>query len=150
MTVVPSRGLRNNNPGNIRHSNTKWQGAEELHLDKDFVTFTDAKYGIRAIVKTLKTYYLARKANDGSKIDTVKEVIERWAPPVENNTNAYTKHVAQLIGVGANKKINLLQWHIMYSLVLAIIHHENGIQPYSAEVIEEGLKLGGITNGKLS
>ncbi len=148
--MTTTRGIRNNNPGNIRHSTIKWFGAEDIKLDNEFVTFKKPEYGIRAIVKILSTYYRAKKAKDGSKIDTVKEVIDRWAPPIENNTNAYSKHVAQLLNIDENKPINLLQYHIMYSLVLSIIHHENGTQPYSAEVVEEGLKLGGITNGKFS
>ena len=74
----PSRGIRNNNPGNIRRSKDKWQGAAKEQPDKNFVTFTSPVWGIRAIARILIRY------QDNYGCDTVAKHIARWAPPSEN------------------------------------------------------------------
>ena len=51
------RGIRNNNPLNIRHSADQWQGACEEQKDKSFVQFKTMAYGYRAAWKTLQSYY---------------------------------------------------------------------------------------------
>mgnify|MGYP003533551919 FL=1 len=43
-----SRGIRNNNPLNIRLSADKWQGMREEQTDKAFVQFKSMAYGYRA------------------------------------------------------------------------------------------------------
>lgn len=52
MKSLP-RGLRNNNPGNIRTTKDKWQGLREKQTDKDFFQFTEMKWGYRALIRTL-------------------------------------------------------------------------------------------------
>lgn len=138
------RGIRNNNPGNIRLSKTQWQGATGPQTDPDFVVFDEPRWGIRAIARTLITYQDKRKAADGSKIDTVAEVIHRWAPPNENDTEAYANHVARIMTLGANDAINVHQYDHLEPLVKAIIRHENGVQPYSQAEIDAGLRLAGV------
>ena len=51
-----TRGLRNNNPLNIRRNNTKWQGLSVTQTDKSFFQFKTMAYGYRAAFKTLQTY----------------------------------------------------------------------------------------------
>ena len=51
------RGIRNNNPLNIRHSADRWQGARGEQKDKSFVQFKSMAYGYRAAWKTLQSYY---------------------------------------------------------------------------------------------
>lgn len=140
------RGLRNNNPGNIdRVAGVRWQGqADDQSGDPRFVVFTDAKWGIRAICRTLITYQDKRQAADGSKIDTVAEIVDRWAPPVENNTGAYAEHVAKLLSVGTDDTIDVYDWATMRGLVLAIIEHENGFQPFDNATIDSGLIAAGL------
>lgn len=131
------RGIRLNNPGNIRHSKDDWQGKSADQPDRSFVKFDLPIYGIRAMVRILLNY--ERKG-----FDTIREVITRWAPPAENDTGSYVSHVASLVGVDADELIDLDRFDIMLPLVKAIIRHENGEQPYSDRILTEGLRLGGV------
>ena len=78
-----SRGLRNNNPGNIRITKDKWQGLREKQEDKSFFQFKEMKWGYRALIRTLQNY---RKRHG---CQTITEFIKRWAPENENNTAVY-------------------------------------------------------------
>ena len=78
-TMNQTRGIRNNNPFNIRRSSTRWQGARKEQTDKSFVQFETMAYGYRAAWKILQTYY-ERFCTQG-KAYTVRNIIERWAPP---------------------------------------------------------------------
>ena len=133
------RGIRNCNPGNIRHGEN-WEGLHPYsnELDNSFCVFISAKYGIRALCKILMTY----KKKYG--IDTIQGVINRYAPPVENDTDYYIKHVAQKLGVEPTQPVNILQPEVMFLLISAIILHENGKQPYSEADIRAGMLLAGL------
>lgn len=135
--MTEPRGIRNNNPGNLRHG-SKWQGRHSVQTDPAFVQFVSPEHGIRALAKVLLTYYA------GYELDTVAEIIARWAPPVENNTAAYIAAVAKAMGVRADESLVVAQRPAMVPLVKAIIRHENGVQPYSDEVIERGLDMAGM------
>lgn len=147
---MTSRGIRNHNPGNIdRQPGVKWQGqADDQSSDPRFVVFKTAPWGIRAIARVLITYQTARLARDGSRIDTIREIIDRWAPRVENNTDAYAAHVAKLTGIGADDPVDVSDYGTMFAIVTAIITHENGCQPYSHAEIEAGLFLADIVPGR--
>ena len=54
---MKSRGIRNNNPLNIRRSTDRWEGARIEQTDKAFVQFTSMAYGYRAAWKTLESYW---------------------------------------------------------------------------------------------
>ena len=145
--IVQPRGIRNNNPGNIRWRDD-WQGliAPNMRTDKDFCQFTEPAYGIRAICRILLNY--GSKAGTPGvgqpNIDTVREIIGRWAPPSENDTETYIASVARSVDVLPNQHIDVTEPRIMRGLVVAIIRHENGQQPYSLTIINEGLRLAGI------
>lgn len=128
-----TRGLRNNNPGNIRKSGDNWYGLAPKQTDSQFFQFSNAKYGIRALGKILlnyeRLYYL----------DTVRKIITRWAPGHENPTASYVDYVARKIGVGADDVISVRS-HLA-DLTKAIISFENGFNPYSDGVINEGLAM---------
>ncbi len=128
-----TRGLRNNNPGNIRKSSDHWQGLAAEQPDPEFFTFVAPEYGIRALVKIL-----ARYANVYGLV-TVRGIISRWAPPSENDTESYIRSVSSRLGVGSDDRLNVRER--MPDLVAAIIHHENGIQPYSMATIDKGISL---------
>lgn len=137
-------GIRNNNPGNIvRVKGVTWEGQADKQGGR-FVKFDNPVYGIRAICRTLIVYADARKARDGSRIDTVREVIERWAPPTENDTGAYADHVASRLGARADDALEIKDPAVMRRLIEAIILHECGSQPYTAAQIEKGMLLAGI------
>ena len=143
MALQP-RGIRNNNPGNIRWGDN-WQGLVPVdkRTDKSFAQFTQPIYGIRALAKVL-TNYTKREGlpNVGKKnIDTVREIISRWAPPNENDTEAYIRSVAKAIGVEPNDPINVFDKTIMSGLVKAIIRHENGMMSYTDDVIDRAIAM---------
>lgn len=138
------RGIRNNNPGNIRVGDP-WQGlaerdqmTEAQKAETEFCVFADPTWGIRAIARLLVNY------QDRYGLNTVRGIIDRWAPPVENDTRAYQASVAGQIGVGVSDQINVHQYVTMAPLVRAIILHENGRQPYTSGQIDEGLRLAGV------
>jgi hypothetical protein len=113
--------------------------------DPRFVVFDAPRWGIRAIARTLITYQDHRRALDGSEIDSAQEFIERWAPEKENNTNAYAKFVADMLNKAANEEtLDVYDYDTMRTLVIAIITMECGSNPYSDDVINNGLRLAGI------
>jgi len=154
VTVEPNlrlpRGIRNHNPGNIERDGTRWQGMAREQSDARFVVFSEAKWGIRAIARILITYQDRRRAVDGSRIDTVRKFISRWAPPSENDTDAYARTVARALGVGADDAgIDVYDFDTMLGLVRAIIRYENGNPNaagnwYPADTYAAGLRLAGI------
>jgi hypothetical protein len=145
--VGQTRGQGNNNPGNIDRTKprTPWQGrvADADINEPRFEQFVHAKWGIRAIAGTLMAY------RDKHDLDTVRGMIDRWAPPVENNTSAYVTAVCASVGCQPDDHLDLQVYVIMRGLVVGIIQHENGKQPYSEALIEEGIKLSGVITNDL-
>ncbi|PHM67711.1 structural protein [Xenorhabdus kozodoii] len=129
-----SRGIRNNNPGNIRHGD-KWQGLCRRQTDKSFCQFVAPEYGIRAMLKILRNY--ERKYGD----NTIRQFISRWAPPNENDTESYIAYVSQSVGIDSRSVINVNHKPTMTALVKAMIQMENGKQPYSDEIFEKAFNL---------
>ncbi|MFI3241771.1 MAG: structural protein [Alphaproteobacteria bacterium] len=130
------RGIRNNNPGNIRHG-ANWIGLEpnSKELDKSFCVFKSPVYGIRALAKVLLNYQRLYKIN------TIRGIINRYAPPNENNTDSYINAVANQLGIGADDLIDIKEPCILVVLIKAIIRHENGVQPYDTQTILEGIEI---------
>lgn len=116
-----SRGLRNNNPLNIRRNSTKWQGLSEKQTDKSFFQFTDAYWGYRAAFITLRNYFVKHK------LKTLKSWIYRWAPPVENDSEAYLSLVEKKSGIKADEMPDVQDMGTMCSIVAAMSLMENGV-----------------------
>lgn len=133
-----SRGIRNNNPGNIRKSRDKWQGLAEKQADKEFFVFKAPEWGIRALARVLIKY------QDKHKLDTLTGIINRYAPPTENKTKAYITAVSLTTGFQPNQKLDLHTYEHLFPLVKAIIKHENGVQPYDDGTINHGVMLAGV------
>lgn len=127
------RGIRNNNPGNLRKSEAfTWQG--EIGVDDaGFVIFDSIQNGLRALSRTLRTY------RNSHGLNTVAGIINRWAPDNENDTDSYIESVSQRLGVGRDTPLGLGHYP---ALVEAIIIHENGQQPYDLAMIEQGVTQG--------
>jgi hypothetical protein len=126
------RGIRNNNPLNIEYRSTNgWEG--QTGSDGRFARFRTPEQGIRAGVVTLQTY-----ASRG--LNTVAEIIGTWAPPSENNTSAYAASIARAIGVGPNDPIDTRDPRVLTQMIAGMIQIENGEQPYSPELIREGVQ----------
>lgn len=141
-TALP-RGIRNQNPGNIRKTKIAWKG-KVPSPDGEFEQFISPEMGIRAIAKDILTGY--RRGDD-----TVAKIIAAWAPPSENNTAAYVKTVAAHVGVLPDQVIDVDSWAIMRPLVEAIIRVENGdpskygrARWYEPEVIRRALFDAGV------
>lgn len=132
------RGIRNNNPGNIRRSKDPWQGLAEKQTDRAFFKFVSAIYGIRALARVLIAY------QDKHKLRTIKSIIGRWAPKSENDTEAYVRSVAKHATLDANQKLDMHRFEHLRPVVEAIIWHENGQQPYSDTEITKALVLAGV------
>ena len=127
-----TRGLRNNNPLNIRHSADHWQGAAEEQTDKAFVQFKTLAYGYRAAWKVLESYF--KTFHNERKPYTVRNIIARWAPAQENDTEAYIRSVVNLAGLGGNENMprplryyNYNELEKMVRLIAAMTCVENGI-----------------------
>lgn len=133
LDMTLPRGVRLNNPGNIRHGDN-WRGMAPDQPDQSFVYFTDPRYGIRAMVKILQSY---RRRG----IRTVRDIINTWAPPIENNTAAYVESVAGRMGVSPDAPIDLENTGQVIELLQAITLHENGQQPYNRATFEQGVEL---------
>lgn len=131
-------GIRNNNPGNLRSSEFKGTVGVD---SKGYGKFESPEAGLRAMAKNL----LVQQEKHG--LNTVEAIIDKYAPPSENNTAAYISTVAKAIGVGPADKLNLKDPATMQRLMTAMIKHENGVQPYSAEQIAGGAAaaIGGDT-----
>lgn len=146
MSGIP-RGVRNCNPGNIDYNPAnKWQGQLGLETGVSkprFARFSDPKFGIRALAKLLLNY--RTKAGTpgvgGSGIDTPIEFISRWAPSNENNTKAYAQAVATRLGIKMDEHIDITNPATLRSVVISIIKHENGTQPYSDQLIDEAIEM---------
>jgi hypothetical protein len=136
MSTRQPRGIRNNNPGNIESSQDVWQGI--AGNDGRFAKFTDVKWGIRAMAKVLITY----QKRHG--LETIQDMIFRWAPPVENKTDSYVDVVATACGKDALEPVDVTQESVMLPMIKAMIAVENGLQPYTDAQIKEGLALAGV------
>ncbi|HDS7133377.1 TPA: hypothetical protein QH369_000110 [Klebsiella aerogenes] len=126
------RGVRNNNPGNLEASSSNpWVG--QTGSDGRFAKFETPEHGIRALGRNLISY-------QRQGIDTVGEIINRWAPPSDNNdTAAYIKAVCAQLGVTANQPLDASNPDTLQALCAAIIKHENGSQPYSQDQLSTGV-----------
>lgn len=139
------RGIRNNNPLNIRHSKNQWQGTATTQTDKDFVQFQSMAYGYRAAWRTLNTYY--QKLKERKKHFTVENIIRRWAPPTENDTPAYIRTVLTLSGIGGQENLlppqNVMGYERLSRLIAAMTVMENGIRmsQVDTEAIFQGYRL---------
>lgn len=116
------RGLRNNNPGNIKYNAANnWQG--QVGSDGTFAIFSSYKWGIRAMMKLLMNYY----NNNGLR--TVRGIVSKWAPAGSgegNPTNAYINKVANEIGVHPDDQL-AYEYNTFAALVISMAAFETGI-----------------------
>lgn len=142
FTRIP-RGVRNNNPGNIRISNQPWVGKVVNNTDSVFEQFDTAEFGIRAICRIIATYLK-------KDINTITLIINRWAPPHENDTDKYINFVCDTTGLGPNETVRYNVSHVN-PLLKAIITMENGIKfrnYYSDETLFQAMQLANVGGTK--
>lgn len=121
-------GLRNNNPGNIRVNSDKFLG--EVPSDNGFKKFVSRVHGYRAIFVVLNTY------NKRYGLSTIREIINRYAPSSENNTNAYIDYVASATCISPDAKLDFSMKMPIVSIVYAMAYIETGYKPDAHEVID--------------
>ena len=126
------RGLRNNNPLNIRHSADNFQG-EIKGNDKSFKTFSSLPYGYRAGFVILGTYL-------SQGLNTIEKIIAHWAPPTENDTESYITHVERWSGVTRNKVLTASSGADFILIVAAMSFVENG-QNADISAVQAGFTL---------
>jgi hypothetical protein len=106
-----TRGIRNNNPLNIRKSKDKWLGTRlspdpslgrEGRYDTQFCQFETQAYGWRAaFVLLTRTYYHTYR------LYTIRAVVTKWAPPNENATAAYIRSVSLQTGIDPDEPLGI-------------------------------------------
>ena len=155
-----TRGLRNNNPLNIRRGRSQWMGAKEEVRDVQFCEFKEMRWGFRAAFRLMWTYWRVY----GKR--TIGDIIYRWCPPTDaqNDTGAYIvsvcKRVSERMGLTYYASTPLLsprpqavselrreeQRRLWVSLVMAMAEVENGRaacqqQKGLEQAAEEGWKI---------
>lgn len=123
------RGLRNNNPGNIRINGDLFQGEVRPSRDKSFKQFETMAYGYRAVFRILSNY----RKNYG--LDTIRKMIGRWAPPKENHTEKYIQFVSDYAGIPADDPVDINDREQMTRIVAGMSKVENGREAEMSDVI---------------
>lgn len=127
------RGIRNNNPGNVKYTGIQWNGI--TGSDGAFCVFSDPIYGIRAMARCI--YNLQGNASS----TTIKDMINAYAPLSENDTNSYIKTVCSKTGFSPNEQINLKDHDTLFKIIAAMISVECGYNPYTEDQIRKGVNL---------
>lgn len=128
------RGIRNNNPTNIIYNaGVQWQG--QIGSDGRYAIFDSPLNGLRAAAINLHTYMSKHR------LQTIRQIINRWAPSSENDTNAYIRSVSQRTGLSSDQPLNW-RTHVK-PLLKAIVFHENGMDPYEDKLYDKAIAATG-------
>lgn len=139
-----ARGIRNNNPLNIRRSTDKWLGLSPTQRDSAFFQFVELVYGYRAAGKLLQNYQRLHK------LYNLNGLIARWAPAKENNTKAYVARVARELSTQAGRPIDgethldlIHDKELLRKTIIAMHIVENGLRPTASqlEALDKGLSM---------
>ncbi|EPG9734356.1 hypothetical protein KE027_000723 [Citrobacter freundii] len=105
---------RFNNPGNLR-----WAEGYETSNTKSgkFAVFPSLDEGVLAATKQLQIY-----AQRGT--NTVRDIVSKWAPSNENNTEEYIRHVVRSTKFNENEKLNLNDPYVLAKLISAMASKE--------------------------
>lgn len=133
------RGLRQNNPGNLRAfaNSVPWLGQTGVDA-YGMCIFDTMRHGVRAAARLLIAY------QQRHGLRTVRKIISRWAPPNENDTAAYIADVCARMDVAADDPINVMERDTLEALASAIFWHENGALPPAADI------MGGVADALAS
>lgn len=132
------RGIRNNNPLNIRKGNN-WKGEVSRSTDGEFEQFVSMQWGIRAGFKILKNY-MTGYGGRVKALTNIHDIIHRWAPPNENNSRAYIDSVCRFSGLHEFERLQFSDRNKMLALVDGMIRVECG-QPVSLDIIASAYDL---------
>ena len=133
MTSATPRGIRNNNPLNIRIGNT-WLGEVPNPTDSEFEQFVSVRYGLRAAFCILRRYIRRYHRN------SITKIVHSWAPSSENDCASYVKVVAHRSGIDPDAPVDYDDIVTMCKLVQAMAFVECG-RELDLKVIEESYKI---------
>lgn len=129
------RGIRNNNPLNIRHNRANaWQGRVSPQTDPSFVQFASMSYGIRAAFIIMFNY---TRQTPGL---TLADLVSRWAPPTENDSHAYAHYVSNNAGIHLDAPVSSFTVGQWQDVLAAMALYENG-RPISRLDIAMGYRM---------
>lgn len=128
-TKTTPRGIRNNNPLNIRIGNT-WLGERMSPTDPAFEEFVAIEYGYRAAFCILRRYIRRYRKN------TISAIVSTWAPASENNTQRYIDFVADRMKISPEDTIDYNDREKMAQLVAAMQLIECGTPADMAKVMK--------------
>lgn len=130
-------GLRNNNPGNIESgSYARSQGSPGAGDGGRFARFHSMREGIAALARLLIIY------NDKHGINTIRGIVNRWAPGSENNVDAYIAYICGVTECKPDDRLNIRDSDTLFWLTVAIAEHENGKAAVAATVSDEDFEAG--------
>lgn len=111
-----------------------YQGEVKPSSDPAFKQFKTIGLGYRAMFMVLYTYQSKYGLN------TLSEMISRYAPPIENHTQSYIDSVSRWSGTSADAAIDTLDGSTMIPIVAAMSRVENGT-PADLVQVRAGWKL---------
>lgn len=123
-----SRGLRNLNPGNIRRGSFRYKGERVESSDAEFRQFESIEWGYRAMFVLLHTYAVKYGCR------TLRDIISRYAPPSENNTESYIRRVADATHLSSDESISTTDAAVMTAVVAAMSAVENGVAAKMSDI----------------
>lgn len=124
-SVKQPRGIRNNNPLNIRHG-SNWKGLRPKQTDPSFCQFESMQMGIRAAYRLMRNHILGFSGTR-PKMNTLRKLISVWAPPSENATDKYVRHVSTLTGIDPNAIIDPTDRKTLVNIAREMAFVENGV-----------------------
>lgn len=134
MNKPTPRGIRNNNPLNIRKGQS-WLGLRPTQTDAAFCQFRTMELGIRAACKIIITYITKHH------LTTVREIITRWAPPADgNDTGTYVRQVCKRAYYFPETCIHADDAIELTRLLHAMAYVENGVE-IDRQVVFNGVVL---------
>lgn len=129
------RAIKNNNPLNIRRTSDHWKGMSTFQPDREFVSFNSVEYGFRAAFRIIHNGFKASPPRN-----TIRLIVSRWAPPVENNTDRYISFVSSFVALPPSAYLDYYCKGLMVSLVRAMAYFESGTW-FSSDVIESAYEM---------
>lgn len=129
------RGIRNNNPGNIRKGKKKiWNGEVWPSTDSSFSQFITMAYGVRALLIDL-----VNKHKQG--LNTVQKIIFKYAPPSENYSQIYANVVANRMGIGVNEPFKMTEANLLqFAKAVALFENGSASALINAQAWDEGMR----------
>lgn len=129
---IVSRGIGNNNPFNIKVSGREYAGKVPRDENTDIVheQFVSFPYGIAAGIDHLrKRYILGQNSWGVGKLDTIRKIIEVYAPSDSgegNEPNVYAAYLERKTGISQNAKLDANDKETLFDLTRAMLIFENG------------------------